>query len=298
MKQPSLDELTAFREIAQQRSFRKAADQLGVSRSALSHVMKGLEDKMGVQLLRRTTRSVSLTEAGDRLLSGLSPLLGGLEQLLFDVGHDQQHLFGEVRINGSEAAIAYLLDKVVPTFKQRYPGIGLDLVCNGQLIDIVAQQFDAGIRLGEAVPKDMVALPLGPKWRFIAVASAQYLASHPAPVVPEDLHHHHCIRQRLPSGKRYHWEFAKNGQAVAVDVPGQLSLDNNTLMVKAAAQGLGIAYVPEGYAHALLARGQLQMVLDDWCPLESGLYLYFPRYRHMAPGLRALVDVVKERDWQ
>lgn len=294
MKKPSLNELEVFREVAHQHSFSKAADQLGISRSAISHIIKGLEENLGSQLLRRTTRSVSLTPAGEHLLSGVSSILNELDELLFETGQDEQHLQGEIRINGSESAIAYLLEKIVPTFKQHYPNIKLDLVCDGKLSDIIAQGFDAGIRLGQAVPKDMIAIPMGPEIRFIAVASPQYLEKHPAPLTPNELHSHQCIRQRLPSGKRYHWEFYKNAQTIAVDVPGDISLDNNNLMVNAAVLGLGIAYVPQSYAEQQIKSGELEIILEDWCPKEAGFYVYFPRYRHMSSSLRVLLDLIKQ----
>lgn len=295
MKKPSLNDLEAFREVAHQRSFSKAADYLGVSRSALSHVIKGLEAYLGSQLLRRTTRSVSLTSAGEHLFLGLTPILNDLDRLLFETGHDKEHLFGEVRINGSESAIAYLLEHIVPKFREHYPSIKLDLVSDGELSDITKDGFDVGIRLGESLLKDMIAIPLGPKVRFIVVASPQYLNQYPTPIIPIELNQHHCIRQRLPSGKRYHWEFFKNGQSVSVDVPGDISLDNNNLMVNAAIQGMGIAFIPEHYAKEQIASGNLIEILEDWCPEETGFHIYFPRYRHMSKSLRAFVDVVKEQ---
>ncbi|MFF7708689.1 LysR substrate-binding domain-containing protein [Pseudomonas sp. NPDC007930] len=293
MASPTLADLRAFIAVAEQRSFRRAADLLGLSRSALSHAVSGLEARLGVQLLHRTTRSVALTEAGERLLAQLYPLLGELERVLHQAGGDGGPLRGRLRINGSEGALRYLLQHLVPAFMARYPGVELDLAAEGRLVDIVAQGFDAGVRLGEALPKDMVAIPLGPELRFIAVAAPAYLRAYPAPRVPDDLAGHRCIRQRLPSGKRYRWEFSQHGQALAVDVPGGLTLDNTQLMTEAAAAGLGIAYVPQPYAEAALARGQLQQVLADWCPPGPGLHLYFPAQRHMPAPLRAFVDLVK-----
>ncbi|KFZ36452.1 LysR family transcriptional regulator [Shewanella mangrovi] len=294
MKKPSLRDLEAFREVARHANFSKAADHLGVSRSALSHIIKGLEQYLGAQLLRRTTRSVSLTSAGEHLLTGISPILSNLDQLLFNAGHDQSHLFGEIRINGSEWAIGYLFEEVIPIFSEHYPNIKLDCVCDGELSDIVEEGFDVGIRLWESVPKDMVAIPLGPKIRFVAVASPKYLKQYSTPKTPSELSKHRCIRQRLPSGKRYHWEFSKNDQSVAVDVPGHISLDNNNVMVKAATLGLGIAFVPECYAIDQIKAGNLISVLNDWRPEEPGFYVYFPRYRHMSNSLRVFLDVIKE----
>ena len=293
MSKPTLSDLRAFIAVAEHRSFRRAADFLGIARPSLSHAIRGLEDSLGVRLFHRTTRSVALTEAGTRLLGRLDPLMHDLDAALEDVTGEQGHLQGQLRINGNDVAIRLLLRTVVPEFLARYPGVDLDLVAEGRLVDIVEQGFDAGIRLGEAVPKDMVAIPLGPDIRFLAVASPRYLAQRPAPEVPDALAQHQCIRQRLPSGKRYRWEFSKRGQTVEIDVPGTLTLDSNSLMVEAAIGGLGVAYVPEPYAHAALDDGRLVSVLEDWCPRIPGLSLYFPGNRHMPAGLRAFIDTIQ-----
>ena len=293
MKKPTLADLRAFMAVAEHRSFRRAADLLGMTRSSLSHAIRGLEDDLGTRLLQRTTRSVSLTEAGERLLRRIDPLLQELDTALEDVACAHGQLQGKLRINGNEAAIRLLLQTVVPAFLTRHPGVELDLVVDGRLVDIVELGFDAGIRLGEALPKDMVAVRLGPDLRFLAVASPGYLKAHSAPDVPDGLAAHQCIRQRLPSGKRYRWEFSRQGQAMEVDVPGTLTLDNNQLMVEAAIDGLGIAYVPDTYARAALADGRLVAVLKDWCPSIPGLFLYFPRNRHVPASLRAFIDAIR-----
>jgi len=295
MNKPTLAELRAFMAIAEHGSFRRAADLLGITRSSLSHVMRGLEDRLGARLLHRTTRSVSLTETGERLLKRIDPLMSGLDAALEDVAGEQGRLTGELRINGSEGAIRLLLRNIVPEFMTRYPGVTLDLVAEGKLVDIVGQGFDAGIRLGEAVPRDMIAVRLSPDLRFLAVASPDYLAVYPAPETPDDLARHQCLRQRLPSGKRYRWEFQKRAEEVAIDVPGNLTLDNTQLMVEAAEDGLGIAYVPEDYARIALKEGRLIAVLEDWCPPVSGLFLYFSGNRHVPAALRALIEMVREK---
>lgn len=294
MSTPKLTDLKAFLAVAEHRSFRRAADLLGLTRSALSHTIRGLEDALGASLLHRTTRSVSLTAAGERLLRRIDPLLRDLDTALEDVAGVPGQVQGRLRINGNDAAIALLLQRVVPAFLARYPGVDLDLVAEGRLVDIVEQGFDAGIRLGEALPQDMVAVRLGPDVRFLAVAAPGYLALHPAPQVPDDLAAHRCIRQRLPSGKRYRWEFTKHGQDVVIDVPGALTLDSSSLMVQAAQAGLGVAYVPESYARAAIDAKHLATVLEDWCPPMPGLFLYFPRNRHIPAGLRAFVDTLRE----
>ncbi|RKF68302.1 LysR family transcriptional regulator [Rahnella variigena] len=295
MNKPTLAELRAFMAIAEHGSFRRAADLLGITRSSLSHVMRGLEDRLGARLLHRTTRSVSLTETGERLLKRIDPLMSGLDAALEDVAGEQGRLTGELRINGSEGAIRLLLRNIVPEFMTRYPGVTLDLVAEGKLVDIVGQGFDAGIRLGEAVPRDMIAVRLSPDLRFLAVASPDYIAMYPAPETPDDLARHQCLRQRLPSGKRYRWEFQKRAEEVAIDVPGNLTLDNTQLMVEAAEDGLGIAYVPEDYARIALKEGRLIAVLEDWCPPVPGLFLYFSGNRHVPAALRALIEMVREK---
>ncbi|WP_377442122.1 LysR family transcriptional regulator [Rahnella aquatilis] len=295
MSKPTLAELRAFMAVAEHRSFRRAADLLGITRSSLSHIMRGLEDRLGARLLHRTTRSVSLTETGERLLKRIDPLMSGLDAALEDVAGEPGRLTGELRINGSEGAIRLLLREIVPQFMARYPGVALDLVAEGKLVDIVGEGFDAGIRLGEAVPQDMIAVRLSPDMRFLAVASPDYLAAHTAPETPDDLARHQCLRQRLPGGKRYRWEFHQRGQEVAMDVPGSLTLDNTQLMVEAAQNGLGIAYVPEDYAQVALKEGRLIAVLEDWCPPIPGLFLYFSGNRHVPASLRALIEMVREK---
>ncbi|MCX5590691.1 LysR family transcriptional regulator [Alcaligenes endophyticus] len=291
---PTLKDLRAFMAVAEHRSFRRAAELLGVTRSSLSHTLRGLEEKLSTRLLHRTTRSVSLTQAGEQFLARLDPLLGDLSQLLEDVAGAQGRTLGTLRINGSEPAIRLLVATLVPKFLLRYPDVQLDLTVQGELVDIVKKGFDAGIRLGDAVPKDMVAVRLGPDIRFLAVASPAYLQAHPAPDTPDDLVHHQCIRQRFPSGKRYRWEFRKQGQEFVLDVPGALTLDHHQLMVEAAAAGVGIAYVMEEYARPYIDKGNLVTVLESWCPHISGLTLYFPNNRHVPGSLRAFIDMAKE----
>ncbi len=291
---PALSDLTAFVAIAAHRSFRKAADELGLSPSTLSHMMRTLEASMGVRLLHRTTRSVSATEVGARLLERLQPVLRDFDLALQEVEAFQAQPRGTLRINAGEVAARRLLHAVVPAFLARHPAMSLDLVTEGRLVDVVAEGFDAGIRLGEAVPQDMVAVRFGGTVRFIAVASPAYLAQHGTPRTPDDLQRHACIRFRLPSGKRFGWEFSRHGQELAIDVPGALTLDHPELMAEASAAGLGIAYVSGHTAGPYLETGALVPVLDDWCPAIPGLFLYYPGHRLVPPGLRAFIDVLKE----
>lgn len=296
MVRPSLTDLAAFAAVANHRSFRRAADIMGVSRSALSHAIIGLEGKVGVRLFNRTTRSVSLTPAGARLLARLDPVLQDLDQALDTLSEERGTPSGTLRINANKSGARILLADVVPQFLDLYPDVELDLVSEGRLVDIVEQGFDAGVRLLETVPRDMDAVKFGGEVRFIAVAAPFYLEGKPTPKTPDDLHAHRCIRQRLPSGKRYRWEFAKRGAEVAVDVPGNLTLDDNDLLVQAAAAGRGIAYVPEYFAKPFVESGDLVTVLDDWCPPTPGLALYYPRSRHVPSPLRAFIDLLKQLD--
>lgn len=293
MARPTLTDLAALVAVAEHRSFRKAADVLGVSRSSLSHAIAALERNLGVRLLHRTTRSVAPTEAGERLLRRLTPVLQDLDQAIDAVADDGGHPSGTLRINGGEEAMRQLLRLVVPVFLERYPHVSLDLMTDGRLVDIVEQGFDAGLRLAEAVPQDMIAVPLGKDFRFLAVASPSYLAGAGQPLTPDDLRHHQCIRQRLPSGKLYRWEFERHGQEIAIDVPGAMTLNHTTLMIEAAADGLGIAYVPEMAARPWLETGRLIALLEDWSPAVGGLRLYYSSHRHVPATLRAFIDVMK-----
>ncbi|MEN4871739.1 LysR family transcriptional regulator [Kosakonia cowanii] len=293
MKRPSWNELLAVKTVAEQRSFSRAADLLGLKRSSLSHTIKGLETSLGVQLFLRTTRSVALTDAGEMLMARLSPLLAEMDELLNDVSASAQQPYGTLRISASDTSIGLLLETVLPDFIQQKPGIEIDLVAQGQLVDIVEQGFDAGIRLVEDVPGDMIAIPLSGPLRFVTVASPAYLAGRPTISHPQDLMQHRCLRQRLPGGKRYHWEYQQGDAQFALDVPGSLTLNNSALMVEAAVAGLGIAYVPERYARRHLGDRQLVTLLDDWAVASAGIALYFPQHRHMPVALRLFVDRVK-----
>lgn len=293
-QKPSMAELAALAAIATHASFRKAADELGYSPSTLSHMMRTLEASLGVRLLHRTTRSVSPTEVGAQLLARMQPILRDFDAALDETALSRGQPSGVLRINTSEIAAGLLLDSVVPTFVARYPDVAVDLVTEGRLVDIVAAGFDAGIRLGEAVPQDMIAVRFGDNTRFIAVASPRYLKRCPAPVTPEDLRRHQCIRFRLPSGKLFRWEFARRGQEVTIDVPGKLTLDHHGLMAAAAVKGMGIAYVAEHVVTAHLARRTLVRVLDEWCPSIPGLFVYYPGHRLVPPALTAFLDVLRE----
>jgi DNA-binding transcriptional LysR family regulator len=294
MLQTGLFELNAVAAISAHRSFRAAATELGISPSALSHAIAGLEKRLGVRLINRTTRSVSLSEAGEHFLARVRPALREIAGAIEDVNEFRDTPTGTLRINLKERAAHQILRPVVANFLRRYPDMNVELVLEGRPIDIVAEGFDAGVRLAESVPQDMVAVPCGPDSRFIVVGTPAYFKRASVPRSPSDLLNHECIRRRMPGGKLYRWEFERRGEAIAVDAPGRLTLDNDILMVEAALEGLGLAFVSDFWVNGHLAAGNLQVVLEDWTPPFPGLRLYYPGHRHMTAGLRAFVDMVRE----
>jgi DNA-binding transcriptional LysR family regulator len=292
--QTGLFELNAVAAISAHRSFRAAATDLGISPSALSHAIAGLEKRLGVRLINRTTRSVALSQAGERFLARVSPALREIEGAMEDVNAFRDTPAGTLRINAKERAAHQILRPVVAKYLRRYPDMQVELTMEGRAIDIVAEGFDAGIRLAESVPQDMVAIPCGPDSRFLVVGAPVYFDRTSVPRSPADLLAHECIRRRMPGGKLYRWEFEKRGEEIALDVPGRLTLDNDSLMVEAAVEGLGIAFVSDFWVTEHLATGALRAVLEDWTPPFPGLRLYYPPHRHMTAGLRAFVDLLKQ----
>ncbi|GAB2177332.1 LysR family transcriptional regulator [Dongia sp. agr-C8] len=294
MPRPSLNDLTAFVAVATHRSFRGAADELGTAPSTLSHAMRGLEERLGVRLLNRTTRSVAPTEAGFRLLGNLQPALAAVDDALDGVASFRGKIAGTVRINAPRLAAALLVRSVLPAMAERHPDVTVDLVAEGKLIDIVSGGFDAGVRLLGSVPRDMIAVPLGAPLRFLCVASPAYLKRAGIPKTPDDLRHHRCIGHRLPGGKLYRWEFERAGQALTLDVPAAVVLDDEDLMVDAAVRGLGIAYVLAPAAAPALKARQLREVLAPWLQYAESVAVYYPGHRKVPPALRAFLDVARE----
>ncbi|PJI43414.1 LysR family transcriptional regulator [Ferrovibrio sp.] len=297
MIRPSFNDLSAFVAVATHHSFRRAADELGTAPSTLSHAMRALEERLGVRLLNRTTRSVSPTEAGFRLLERLQPALASLDEALDSVAAFQGSngkVAGTVRINAPPLGVAMLIRDVLPHMAERFPDVTVDLVAEGRLVDIVAGGFDAGLRLGDTVPRDMIAVRFGRPVGFVCVASPDYLKRAGIPKAPDDLMRHRCIRHRLPGGKLYRWEFARGRQTLAIDPPGTVILDDDRLMAEAAIQGLGIAYVADAAVTAALKAKQLRQVMPDWMPAAEALAMYYPGHRAVPPALRAFLDVVKE----
>jgi DNA-binding transcriptional LysR family regulator len=294
MKSSGLIELDAVLAVARHRGFRAAATELGMSRSALSHAIAALEAKLGVRLFHRTTRSVSLTEAGEQFVSGVAPALGQIREAMERAGTHRATPAGTLRINTSTGA-ARQMEPIVFEYLRRYPDMTVDIVTEGRLVDIVVDGFDAGVRLADLVPRDMIAVPLGLAQRYAVVAAPDYFERFPKPRTPADISRHRCIRSRLPSGGIYRWEFERHGETLTIDGAGPLILDEPNLMLAATRAGFGLAYLSEWHVAADLAAGSLVRVLDEWTPPYPGLALYYPGRRHVPAGLRAMIDLIRER---
>jgi DNA-binding transcriptional LysR family regulator len=288
-----LGELTAVLAVARQRNFRAAAGDLGMSRSAVSHAVSALERRIGVRLFNRTTRSVSLTAAGEQFVASVSPALKEIEDALTAATSRQATPAGALRINASVTA-ALQMWPIFEEYMRRYPAVTLDVATEGRFVDIVLKGFDAGVRLAEGVPKDMIAIPIGPQQSFAVVGSAAYFRKYPKPKSPADLKGHRCIRMRLPNGSIGRWEFERRGERFLLDVDGTLTLDEPALVHQAALAGLGLAYLNLWRVQPDIKRNRLVRVLDEWTPPFEGLCLYYPGRRHLPAPLRALVDLVKE----
>ncbi len=296
MQRRNLDDLLAFLAVAHERSFTRAAAKLGVSQSALSHTLRELEARLGVRLLTRTTRSVAPTDAGERLLHTVGPRLEEIEAELAALRALREKPAGTIRISATDfAADTILWPKLVP-FLRRYPDIKAEIVVDYGLIDIVAQRFDAGVRSGEQVAKDMIAVRIGPDVRIAIVAAPSYFRKQPEPKTPQDLIHHNCVNLRLTThGGLYAWEFEKDGRELRVRVEGQLTFNGSFQMLNAALAGFGLAYVPEDLARPHIAKGRLRRVLADWCPPYSGYHLYYPSRRQPSAAFALLVDALRYR---
>lgn len=289
-------DVIAFLAVARERSFTKAAAKLGVSQSALSHTIRGLESRMGLRLLTRTTRSVSPTDAGERLLQSVGPRIEEIDAELAAMSELRDKPAGTIRITAGEHAVDTALWPVVQQLLPDYPDINVEIITDYGLVDIVAERYDAGVRLGEQVAKDMIAVRIGPDLRFAVVGAPAYFAKHGRPRTPQDLTAHRCINLRLPTyGGIYAWEFEKAGREVKVRVEGQLVFNSGPYRVGAALAGLGLAYLPEDRVTEHLASGKLIRVLADWCPPCSGYHLYYPSRRQTSPAFALLVDALRRR---
>ncbi|AEH87558.1 LysR family transcriptional regulator [Mesorhizobium opportunistum] len=296
MPRDNLNELTAFLAVAREKSFTRAAAQLGVSQSALSHTVRALEERLGVRLLTRTTRSVSPTEAGERMVRSVGPRLDEIEAELAALSALREKPAGTIRITAGEHSADVILWPALAKFLPDHPDIKVEIIVDYSLTDIVAERFDAGVRLGEQVARDMIAVRIGPDMRMAVVGSPAYFAIHPKPRTPQDLTNHNCINLRLPTyGGLYAWEFEKAGRELKVRVEGQLVFNTSALRMNAVLAGLGLAYLPEGQVTAHLADGRLVRVLADWCAPFPGYHLYYPSRRQATPAFSLLVDALRYR---
>jgi DNA-binding transcriptional LysR family regulator len=296
MAGPDLNQLTWFQTVAEERSFTKAAARIGVAQSTLSHAIRQLETRMGIRLLTRTTRSVALTAAGERLIQTITPRLAEIQEEIAALRAFGEKPAGSIRLTLSDHALESVVwPKLKPVLKA-YPDIRVELVLDSTFRNIVDERFDAGVRLGESVEKDMIAVRIGPDWRLVAVASPGYFAAHGRPDHPQELVGHSCINMRHETaGGLYAWEFEKGDQALRVRVDGQLTFNNSYAMIDAAVSGLGIAYVPEDTVAPLIKSGSLELVLDDWSPLFDGYFLYYPSRRQNLPAFQIVVDALRHR---
>jgi len=286
-------DLATFLAIARHRSFRAAATELGVTASALSHALRNIEERLDLRLINRTTRSVALTEAGERLFSRISPAFRDIDDALEDLNNFRGKPAGTLRFNAARQSTQLVLLPVVTRFLKNFPDVSVEIIINDALIDTVAAGFDAGIRFGETIAADMIAVAIGPRHRFAVVGSPGYFKTHKPPVTPHDLKGMPCIRYRFTSGALYKWEFERGGIEVDIDVEGPLKLNDQDLMVDAALDGAGLAFVFEAQVEELIAKRKLVRVLADWCPAYPGFFLYYPSRRQLPAALRAFVDFAR-----
>ena len=286
-------DLATFLALAERRSFSKAAIDLGLSPSALSHAVRSLEERLGLRLFNRTTRSVALTEAGSQLFARVRPAFRDIADALEDLNSFRGEPAGALRLNGARVAVRTVLAPVVARFVAAYPRVAVEIICDNTLGDIVATGCDAGVRLGEVLAADMIAVPIGPPQRSAVVGSPGYFERWPKPQTPNDLKPLPCIRYRFDSGILYAWEFERDGAAVAIDVDGPITLGDQEMMIGPALDGAGLGYFFENQVADLIAQGRLVRVLEDWCPPYAGFYLYYPGRRQLPSALRAFVDFVR-----
>jgi len=294
MHKTGLVELEAVVAIARKGSFRMAALDVGMSTSALSHTVKALEARLGVQLFNRTTRSVSLSQAGEQFVAQVAPALADIQGAIEAVNQHRDTPTGTLRINSSVGGARQILKPVVLEFLRRYPHMSVDIVTEARMIDIIIDGFDAGIRRAETVPRDMIAIPVGEVLNFTVVGSPAYFATRPMPVSPDELRDHDCIRTRQPGGAIERWHFERDGQHQSIETSGRLILDEPSLVLEAAREGVGLAYMAHWSVTEDLASGRLQQVLPDWMPRSPGLSFYYPTRRNMTAGLRAFIDLIWE----
>lgn len=293
MKRVRSSDLAIFLAIAQHRSFRKAAVEMGVTPSALSHSLRGIEERLEVRLVNRTTRGVGLTEAGERLFDRIRPAFLDIEDALEDLDNFRSEPYGKLRINASRVAARLTLLPVVSRFLEAYPAVEVEAVIDDAFVDTVTAGFDAGVRFGESIAADMIAVPLGPRHSFAVVGAPSHFERHGKPLTPHDLKTHPCIRYRFASGLFYRWEFERGGIELEIEVQGPLTLGDQDIMLGAVLDGAGLAYMFEEQVRPHIAEGRLIRVLEDWCPYYPGFFLYYPSRRQLPTALRAFVDFIK-----
>jgi DNA-binding transcriptional LysR family regulator len=296
MQRGSLDNLRALVRVGRERSFTKAAAKLGVSQSALSQTIRQLEARLGVRLLTRTTRSVSPTEAGERLLRSVEPRLEEIDAELATIAELREKPAGTIRITATEYAIDSVLMPKLAKLLREYPDIKVEMIVDFALRDIVAERYDAGVRSGEQVAKDMIAVRIGPDLRMAVVGAPSYFKKRPEPKKPQDLIGHNCINLRLPTHDSvYAWEFGKNGRELRVRVEGQLTFNATSKQINAALAGLGLAYAPEGMVQPYIAKGKLRRILNDWCQPYTGYHLFYPSRRQSSAAFSLVIDALRHR---
>ncbi|WP_024695882.1 LysR family transcriptional regulator [Pseudomonas syringae] len=296
MSTPRLNDLQAFLAVARDQSFTRAAVKLGVTASALSHTIRGLEERMGVRLLARTTRNVAPTEAGEKLMNTIGPLLDQIATEVAVLGEMRDKPAGTIRVTCSDDAAENIIRPMLAGFLAQYPDIQVEVCIDYGFTNIVSERFDAGIRLGESISKDMIAVRLGPDWRLSVVGTPEYFEKHAAPLIPQDLTQHTCINIRhSPNGSCYAWEFEKDGRKLNTRVNGQFTSNSMIHVMNAALDGVGLAYVPDFLARPYLESGRLKEVLADWSPYFEGFHLYYPNRRQASPAFTAFVEAIRYR---
>ena len=294
MPRDNIHEMVAFLAVARERSFTKAAGKLGVTASALSHSIKGLEQRLKIRLLSRTTRDVSPTEAGERLVRSVGPLLEAMEAEIAGLSDLSDRPAGTIRIACTDYVISSIFRPVLAKFLRDYPDIHVEIAVDNGMTNIVEQRFDAGVRMGEAISKDMIAVRIGPDWRFSVVGSPAYFERRSPPETPQDLTNHSCINMRLPTaGGIYAWEFEKDGRELNARVEGQLTFNSVLPIIEAVLDGHGLAYVPEDLVRPYVADGRMCEVLADWCPSFQGYHLYYPNRRQSSPAFNLFVEALR-----
>ncbi|NMN05147.1 MULTISPECIES: LysR family transcriptional regulator [unclassified Novosphingobium] len=289
-----LADFNTFLVLARHRNFRRAGLEIGVSASAISHALKGMEARLGVRLLNRTSRSVTLTAAGEELQAALQEPFSMIGEAVERLNRLRDEPTGHIRLNVLEHAATLLLAKVLPTFTERYPGVRIDIAVANAMQDVVGEGFDAGIRYGGTVPEDMIARRLSADLRWVVVGAPAYLERFGVPQHPQDLANHRCLRIRLGDDSIYHWEFEREGAVIAIDVPGAITVDQTAFALALVREGAALMYLPEPCVAASVARGEMQVVLREWSSHGEGFHIYYPSRHQLPTGLRLLIDLVRE----